>query len=339
MNSVLHLIDDDSVGGVTRMLGDQSNGLKDRLTIRHKLVRPRNPLPPGIAEDVVAVHFTASWSKLPFLALLRAQCADKPIVFVEHSYTRSFEEHCVSDKARFRRMLRLAYRLADTVVAVSEGQAAWIEEAGLAPSHKVRIIPPATDCDELVDIPLPSACSSRPLQVLAYGRFSRQKGFDVLLEAFKRIPAERAFLTVAGYGEDREKLTATASQMDNARIVGRVSNLTQILSAADIVVIPSRWEAYGLVGLEARAAARPIVVSAVDGLCEQLAPNYGATSPAGNPAQLANAILSMRERDLAAMGAAARKSTRNHYARHLAAWGDLLCATGNAHKHHLTSAC
>ncbi|MFM9776262.1 hypothetical protein ACKI1Z_41650, partial [Streptomyces galilaeus] len=76
-----------------------------------------------------------------------------------------------------------------------------------------------------------------------------------------------------------------------------------------------------------------------DGLCEQLASNYGATSPAGNPAQLANAILSLCERDLAAMGAAARQSTRDHYARHLAAWGDLLCATGTAHKQNSAPAC
>lgn len=85
MISIAHLVDDHALGGVTRTLADQSELLKDRFRICNYDVSPRRPLPPRIAESIALIHYTASWSKLPFLTLLRAQRANRPIVIVEHT--------------------------------------------------------------------------------------------------------------------------------------------------------------------------------------------------------------------------------------------------------------
>jgi hypothetical protein len=62
--------------------------------------------------DVVVVHFTLAWRKLPFMARLRLALGGRPLVLVEHSYTQGYEQHCVARQGRFRAMLKLGMSLA-----------------------------------------------------------------------------------------------------------------------------------------------------------------------------------------------------------------------------------
>lgn len=332
MISVAHLIDDHALGGVTRTLADQSEGLGQQFKIASYTVSPRRPLPPRLAEDVVVIHHTASWSKLPFLTLLRAQRGNQPIVIVEHTYTREFERRCVPDPSRFRAMLALTYRLADVVVAVSQGQAAWLAEVGLVPSDKLRAIRPSVDYRPLLDVPAVQHRLSTPLRLASYGRYCEQKGFEVAVEAMKLVPADVATLELAGYGPGQSELERLASGWPNIRVGGRIekADLGSYLARSHVVLLPSRWEAFGNVALEARAAGRPIVVANVDGLTEQVAPAHGMLVPAEDPRCLAEAICELATRDVDAMGIAARQSVATHYDEHLAAWTALLENLGGA---------
>ena len=329
MQTIDHLIDDSAVGGVNRMLADQTRALKASFEIREHLVRPRHPLPPRVDADIAVVHFTPSWSKLPFLTLLKAQRAEKPIIIVEHTFTRNFEQYCVPSRRRFRRMLGLSYRLANAVVAVSHGQAAWMREAELLPAEKLVVIPPAVDYRALLQIAPPKRESQRPLRIAAYGRYSRQKGFDVLLDAMRRLPQDCVALTLAGYGPDEEDLRRSASGMPNVTVGGPVNDLGRFLAEHDAVVVPSRWEAFGLVALEARAAARPIIVCTADGLSEQVASCDGIGIMTEDPAQLANGIRELERSNLEAMGRRARQSVEHHFNDHLRGWSDLLGRVGS----------
>lgn len=326
MISLAHLIDDHALGGVTRTLADQTELLQGRFQITQHAVSPRRPLPPRVTEDIAIIHHTASWSKLPFLTLLRAQRGNRPIIIVEHTYTREFERRCVPDRQRFRRMLALTYRLADAVVAVSEGQASWMLEAGLAPREKLTFINPTVDYQALLDVPALERRRGGPLRLASWGRYCEQKGFEVLIEAMKAVPADIAVLELAGYGPEGEMLSELARSLPNVKIGGRVekTSLGRFLAGCDAVVLPSRWEAFGNVALEARAAARPIVVSEVDGLTEQVAPAHGLLVPSEDPARLAEAIRQLAGRDIASMGAAARQSVANHLSNHVARWTALL---------------
>jgi glycosyltransferase involved in cell wall biosynthesis len=324
MTKITHLIDDTAVGGVNRMLTDQTKVLGKTFDIDRLVVSPRRPLPPEVDSDIVIVHYTPSWSKLPFTTLLRAQRPDRRIVHVEHTFTRNFEAQCVPSLRRFRKMLRLTYRLADVVVAVSHAQAEWLLEAELLPSAKLVVIEPSVDLNSLLAVPEASRLTTRPLRIAAYGRYSRQKGFDVLLAAMRHVAPGTASLTMAGYGADEANLRAAAEGLPHVAIGGPVGDLASFLSAHDAVVVPSRWEAFGLVATEARAAARSIIVSDADGLGGQVNDSYGLITSAGDPSELAAAICRLATCNRVGSADAARASVVRHHQTHLSAWTQLL---------------
>ena len=324
MTTVAYLIEDVNLGGVTRTLASQIARLEQHFRIEQHAVNADHPLPPHLQADAVVIHYTSAWTKLPFLTLLRAQRHRRPIVLVEHMYTEAFERLCVPNITRFRLMLRLTYRLADVVVAVSEGQARWMLSAGLLPSDKLKVIASASDCSHLFDVPPPSFDGTRPLRLAAFGRYSYQKGYDVLVEAMRHVDPRVATLTLAGYGEDEQKLRAAARGLPHVVIGGSIKDLRGFLTACDAVVVPSRWEAFGLVCAEARSAARPVIVSGLDGLLEQVSPETGLAVHPEDPKALADAIQQLHRRDLAAMGLAARASAQRHFETHVQGWSELL---------------
>ena len=326
MTRILHLIDDAGLGGVMRLLEALSHQVDGQ--IRHKILRvkPTCSIPAGIDADVIIVHFTVSWSKLPFLASLRALKLHKQMLLVEHSYTAAFEQLHVAKPCRFRAMLRLAYALVDRVIAVSEDQATWLRHVRAAPAAKIRIIRSVSDCDRLFALETPMR-GAGPLRLGAIGRYVDQKGFDLLVEALRLVPAEVATLAIAGAGPMAEQLRAAAADLPSVSIGAAVDVASWIVDQ-DAIVVPSRFEAFGLVALEARAAGRPVIASAVDGLIEQVSSGAGLTVPPGDPQALADAIVRLSQMDLGPFSLAARNSARTHIETSLRAWQTLFVEIG-----------
>ncbi len=103
------------------------------------------------------------------------------------------------------------------------------------------------------------------------GRLDHQKGLDVLLEAFKRLHQQGCSprLVVAGDGPQRDMLEcfiATEPAGQNIIPLGYTNDVRGVLSAADILAMPSRWEGFGLAAAEAMAAGLPVVATSVPGL-------------------------------------------------------------------------
>ncbi len=324
MIEMLHLIDDANVGGVTRGLAQMATCLGPRFRLRLQTVATVWRLAPRLPAGVVVVDFTLSWAKLLFLLTLRLRHRG-PLVIVEHSYTEAFEQRCVSKRIRFRIMLRLCFRLADRVVAVSHGQAAWMARARLVHPSRLVCIPQAIEPALLLSV-MPDTRRDGPLRLGAYGRFVPQKGFDILIEAMRHVPAALATLEIAGYGADAAALREAAANLPHVRITGPVDGPVGFLSRVQAVVIPSRWEAYGLVAQEARAAARPIIASDLDGLREQVDDECGLLVPAEQPVRLAEAIRELASRPLEPMAGAARASVRAAYERKGQLWSAMLFA-------------
>jgi glycosyltransferase involved in cell wall biosynthesis len=327
MLAVAHLIDDVAVGGINRVIEDQRNALNNKIDFSTLIVNSRRPLPPPIPHDLAIVHFSVSWSKLPFLTLLRAQRGSRPILVIEHTYTRSFERNCVPYPERFRAMLRMAYRLADKVVAVSHAQAEWMLSSGLLRPEKLVVIQPSVNCETLFDIPIANKQPATALRLVAYGRYHQQKGFETAIDAMRTLPVDMASLTLAGYGPDKRALEERAAQLSNITVGAAVDNLPRLLAEHDVVVVPSRWEAFGLVCLEARAAGRPVIVTEVDGLTEQVQLAFGRCVAPDEPSAFAAAIREAADWDLVAMGQQARTSALGHNDRFTEAnfrlWYDL----------------
>jgi glycogen(starch) synthase len=111
--------------------------------------------------------------------------------------------------------------------------------------------------------------------VLYFGRLEWEKGVHDLLAALPRV--RRAFagtrLVVAGKGRQASALVAQARKLRVRRSVDFVGHLPDrelvaLLAAADVVVLPSRYEPFGIVALEAAAAGAPLVASTAGGLAE-----------------------------------------------------------------------
>ncbi|NEV86790.1 glycosyltransferase family 4 protein [Streptomyces tendae] len=131
--------------------------------------------------------------------------------------------------------------------------------------------------------------------VVCVGRLCRQKGQDVLLDAWKsvlaRVPDAR--LVLVGDGPDRARLAARAPA--SVLFTGAVGDAAAWYRAADLVVLPSRWEGMALAPLEAMACGRPVVVTDVDGAREGLPSALlpHCLVPPGDPGALADATAAL----------------------------------------------
>ncbi|MEO0450030.1 MAG: glycosyltransferase family 4 protein [Pseudomonadota bacterium] len=285
---IVHILDDLAMGGVTRALKNFEHptlafaGQHETVDIRHAPVRAT------AKADIAVVHFTANWKKLGWLLDLKLRGRFSKIILIEHTYTEGFEASEVEQKHRFRLMLKCAYRLVDRVVAVSNTQREWMLRHQLAKADKVIAIPQSRECDDLFKLDLKTR-DDGPLQIGAFGRFHKQKGFDLLIEAMARVPASVAKLKIAGTGPEINHLKLLAKDLPHVEICEPFSSPDTFLNGVDVVAIPSRWEAFGLVGSEARAAGRPIIAARIDGLADQLDRNAFAHAP-GSISSIVRAI-------------------------------------------------
>ena len=113
--------------------------------------------------------------------------------------------------------------------------------------------------------------------VVGIGQLVKHKGFDVLIAAFAQICATwpAVDLLLAGSGPENEALQQqihTAQLDSRIHLLGTVDHnqVASLMRGSRAIVIPSRREPFGIVGLEAMAAGRPIIASRVDGLAEAL---------------------------------------------------------------------
>jgi glycosyltransferase involved in cell wall biosynthesis len=219
-------------------------------------------------------------------------------------------------------MLRLVYSFADVIVAVSHGQGAWLRSLGVVDPAKIVVIPSSTYCGGFLDIPVPTrrGSSAEPLRIGAYGRYHEQKGFGNLIRAMRLLPDGLATLKLAGLGPYEQHLKELSIDMPNVTVGGPTSDVKGFLSSVDLVAVPSRWESFGQVALEARAAGRPLICSAIDGLIEQTGKDCGWLVREDDLDGLIAAISAAASADLTTMGTAARVSADGHLDASLNTW-------------------
>ena len=128
------------------------------------------------------------------------------------------------------------------------------------------------------------------------GRLTRQKGYDVLLQALALISRSDIQLVLIGSGEEEDnlrRLTVRLNLESRVHFLGHRQDVPRLLHILDVYVQPSRFEGMPNTLLEAMAAGCPIIASAVDGNCELIDSSLqGWLTPVENAAALAEAIQS-----------------------------------------------
>jgi glycosyltransferase involved in cell wall biosynthesis len=232
---------------------------------------------------------------------------------------------------RFRRWLPLRWvfaaslQRADRIVAISQSLRRFLIEVEKAPGDKIEVIPYGLDVESFSRDIHPGAfraeIGARENPLVGFiGRLTGQKGVDILLRAFalveRRHPAVK--LILAGDGPDRQALMRLTKSLGLQRVMflGWRDDAVDILADLDLLVVPSRWEGFGLVALEAMAMGKPVVASNVSALPEIVIPGQtGQLVSPGDAGELAEAILAILSNPTRAaeMGRAGRGRVRKEF--------------------------
>ena len=214
---------------------------------------------------------------------------------------------------------RVVIKAVDKIIAATQAEYAqllWLYQADV---NKIMVIPPGVDVGRFYPIPSDEAKEYIGVPpcgrvLLFVGRIEPLKGLDVLIEAIsimrqKDVLKENPFcLTIiGGEAEDStdddniemsriKELSEKYGLMDLVTFLGKKSqdSLPYYYSAAEAVVVPSQYESFGMVALEAMACGTPVVASQIGGLPYIVQDGItGFTVPVDDPQELASRLISL----------------------------------------------
>lgn len=243
-------------------------------------------------------------------------------------------EHCHFDEDLGRRARKTARRLAastcsDVVVLTQRDRDRWVQ--ALHPRANVACIP------NPLPFPFPDTpAPQRGKTVLAMGRLTEAKGFDVLIRAWVAVAAAAPDwkLVIHGEGEARQALEALVNDLGlgtHVSLPGICTDARDAYAGASVFCLSSRYEGFGLVLIEAMAFGLPIVSTNCETGPRELlrAGDNALLVPVDNPEALAAALLQAigGTPDIAALGQSGRRLAATFDEAHvISAWETLLNA-------------
>jgi glycosyltransferase involved in cell wall biosynthesis len=205
---------------------------------------------------------------------------------------------------------RIVARRADVVLCVSPDLSARMRDLGARDVQRAVVPAPDRAKDQAATAVLGAGSGGsgaavaaelgigdRPV-VLGVGRLAPQKAFDVLVRAAatarwrERRPVPS--VVIVGEGPLASELAALARELGvDAQWLGRRDDVPGLLAAADVFVLPSRWEGQPLILQEALRAGRPIVASDVGGVRDLTGDEAAVLIPPDDPEALAQGVLTV----------------------------------------------
>jgi glycosyltransferase involved in cell wall biosynthesis len=268
------------------------------------------------AERPAVFHAHQTWPLSCKFSILAAALARVPAVIAT---VHLFPELRMSRSRSLQH--RVVTACVDRFIAVSNEVREQLRLHFTIPERKVRVIPngiPIARYAPAEDAPRPALPpgAEGPV-VLTAARLGRHKGHGYLIEAARRVP--RAAFLFVGEGPERTALEAqarAAGVAERIHFLGYRDDVPDLLAACDLFVLPSLYEGLPLSIMEAMAAGKPVVATAIGGTDEAVV--HGETGllvPARDPGALAEAIAAcLSDRDLSRrFGAAGSERARREF--------------------------
>jgi len=245
---------------------------------------PPSPYGPNLATDVVRyaeragtiaraerfdVIHAHDW--MTYLAGLEARrVSGRPLVV--HVHATEYDRAGDGGNSFVRDIERAGVQEADRVIAVSRYTADLLARRYGVPRRRIRVVHNAIDAGGRA--PAPRTATAAPL-VLFAGRVTRQKGPDYFIDAAARVARElpQVRFAVAGSGDRLQAIRQRAAALGLRNRIAFTGflpgpELDRLYSEADVYVLPSVSEPFGLTALEALRQGTPVIVSRDAGVSE-----------------------------------------------------------------------
>ncbi|MCZ8493374.1 glycosyltransferase family 4 protein [Priestia megaterium] len=207
--------------------------------------------------DIIHVHstFAGVFARLPFLFKSKRPL----IVYCSHGWSFTMEISTWKKKI-FGFVERVLASKTDLIINISNNELNESLAYNLPKEKSVVVYngikDKQTDSAKKLDLDL----DQTKINLLFIGRFDKQKGLDILIDFFMKNPLKNVKLYVIGESVLKE---SSIQMPDNIVSLGWVDNemIDQYYKAFDAVIVPSRWEGFGLVAIEAMRNKKALIVS------------------------------------------------------------------------------
>ncbi len=283
MPNCLHIIDHIEAGGaqkiITAFLDNDAvfvlrTGKLNSIAVTENLVvypskrryslRPLKTIISFIKEnkiDTIIAHLPRSQA---FASRIKAKIPTLKYIHYEHGDV--FE-----DKLLSKYIIRKSIKSADAIIAVSSETKKRILQNNKKAISKVHLLTNFVD-DVFFGNPKKEKKDNR-IHFGFSARIIQRKGWKTLLEAVSKLHKNDFFLHIAGTGKDTNEMLSKIKSLQlekNTKYYGFVNNMPDFYTKLDALIIPSYWEPFGLIALEAMATKTFVIASDVDGMNEIL---------------------------------------------------------------------
>lgn len=311
---IFHLINDINIqnGGAQRVVRMLHHHHLKRGIESHVVSLQANieePVENHFCLDVHSLYSPKTWWKIR--RFLKTNCSDRDVVLNAHLFPTNFwvanatrfggfpgvivcTEHSTSNGRRGKwigkPIDRLIYPRYQKIICISEATEKSL--ADWVPSVKTRTVV-IENGSELSFSDFPARPGTQELTVVSAGRLSRPKNYEAALRAIASIKELPFCYRIAGCGpleSDLKQLTIELGIEDKVGFCGFVHDLSDFLRQADIFLMPSLWEGFGLSAVEAMNAGLPVIASDVEGLREVVDEDCALLVDPSSPDSIASAI-------------------------------------------------
>lgn len=242
------------------------------------------------AKGHLTVHVHLTW---PFLYVTLASLGLSNIKLI-------YTEHSTTNKRRNIPLLwvfeRLLYARFSRIICISQGvEKALANWVGAAIAKRLVTIPNGSRIYSLAERP---SLEGRLPRLVSIGSLSSRKNFATAINAIATLKDEIEAYTIIGEGPERpqlEKIIQGKKLEGKVKLPGWSDAIEAHLHAADIQLIPSHWEGFGLVAVEGMSTGLPVVASNVDGLREVLGTSNPSVVLVNQPESVDEWVVAIRK--------------------------------------------